>query len=72
MNQENNSTSLRYKAGLVAKGFGQTYGVNFNDIFSLVVKISSIRTVLSLNATLDFKVKKMDVKISFLHGDLEE
>jgi len=41
-------------------------------MFSLVVKMSSIRTVLSLASTLDLEVEKMDVKIAFFHGDLEE
>lgn len=70
--QESNSTSPRYKARLVVKGFRQRKGVDFNEIFSPVVKMSSIRTVLSLAATLDLEVEQMDVKTAFLHGDLEE
>ena len=52
---ESNSKSPRYKARLVVKGFHQRKGVDFNDIFSSVVKMSSIRTVLSLTATLDLE-----------------
>ncbi len=70
--QESNSASLRYKARLVVKGFRQRNGVDFNEIFSLVVKMSSIRTMLSLTATLNLEVEQMDVKKAFLHGDLEE
>lgn len=70
--QESTSTSPRYKARLVVKGFRQRKGVDFNEIFSPVVKMSSIRTVLSLAATLNLEVEKMDVKTAFLHGDLEE
>ena len=69
---ESNSASLRYKARLVVKGFRQRKGVDFNEIFSPVVKMSSIRTMLSLAATLDLEVEQMDVKTAFLHGDLEE
>ncbi|KAL9267166.1 Retrovirus-related Pol polyprotein from transposon TNT 1-94-like protein [Drosera capensis] len=69
---ESDSTSPRYKARLVVKAFSQKKGVDFNEIFSLVVRISSIRTVLSLTATLDLKMEQMDVKTAFLHGDLEE
>ena len=69
---DNNSMSPRYKAILVVKGFRQRKGVDFNDIFSLVVKMSSIRTVLSLAATIDLEVEQMDVKTTFLHGDLQE
>jgi Reverse transcriptase (RNA-dependent DNA polymerase) len=41
-------------------------------IFSSIVKMSSIRVVLSLTASLDLKIEQLDVKIAFLHGDLEE
>jgi len=69
---ESNSTSMRYKARLVVKGYSQRKGVDFNEIFSPVVKMSSIRTVLSLASTLDLEVEQMDVKTVFLHGDLVE
>ena len=41
-------------------------------IFSLVVRHTSIRTVLSLVTYFDKKLEKMDVKITFLHGELKE
>ncbi|GKV45166.1 hypothetical protein SLEP1_g52276 [Rubroshorea leprosula] len=62
----------RYKARLVVKGFSQKKGVDFNEIFSPVVKMSSIRVVLGLVACLDLEVEQMDVKNAFLHGDLDE
>ena len=62
----------KYKARLVVKGFGQRKGIDFDEIFSPVVKISSIRTVLGLAASLNLEIEKMDVKTAFLHGDLEE
>ena len=69
--QDSNSTLPRYKARLVVKGFRQKKDVD-NEIFSPVVKMSSIRTVISLAATLDLEVEQMDVKTTFLHGNLEE
>lgn len=61
----------RYKARLVAKGYSQVQGVDFNDIFSPVVKHSSIRVLLALVAMYDLELEQLDVKITFLHGELE-
>ena len=47
-------------------------GIDFSDIFSPVAKVTSIRLILSVVATFYFQVEQMDVKTTFLHGDLEE
>ena len=47
LKHEGNSSSPRYKARLVVKGFRQKKGIDYDEIFSLVVKMSSIRTILS-------------------------
>ena len=52
----------RYKARLVAKGFTQKEGVDFMDVFSLVVKYKTIRIILALVAQFDWEVEQMDVK----------
>ena len=62
----------KYKAQLVAKGYSQVPRIEFGDIFSLVAKVTSIRLLLSIATTFDFKVEQMDVKTTFLHGDLKE
>jgi len=62
----------KYKARLVAKGYSQVPGIDFGDIFSPVAKVTSIRLLLSVAVAFDFEVEQMDVKTSFLHGDLEE
>ena len=54
------------------KGFGQRKGVDFDEIFSPVVKMSSIRTMLGIAASMNLEVEQLDVKTAFLHGDLEE
>ena len=64
--------SFRYKARLVAKGYSQVQGVDFNEVFSPVVKHTSIRVLLSLVAMKDLELEQLDVKTAFLHGDLEE
>ena len=63
---------VKYKARLVIKGFSQKQGIDFDEIFSLVVKMSSIRVVLGLVASLVLELKQLDVKTVFLHGDLKE
>ena len=52
---KNNSSQLRYKARLVVKGFGQKKGVDFEEIFYPVIKMSSIRVVLGLAARLNLE-----------------
>ena len=70
--QEEHILHPRYKAKLVVKGFNQRKGIDFNEIFSPVVKMTSIRVILGLAASLNLEVEQMDVKIAFLHGNLEE
>jgi hypothetical protein len=47
-------------------------GIYFDEIFSPVVKMTSIRTILSLVEVEDLHLEQLDVKTTFLHGDLEE
>ena len=68
---KNNGLQLRYKARLVVTGFNQKKGIDFEEIFSSVVKMSSIRVALGL-ARLNLQVEQLDVKTAFLHGVLEE
>ena len=56
----------------MVKGFAQKKGIDFDEIFSPVFKMNSIRTILSLVAMEDLHLEQLDVKTTFLHGDLEE
>ena len=60
----------KYKSRLVVKGYSQRKGIDFEKIFSPVVKMGSIRVILGLAASLD--LEQMDVKTTFLHGDLDK
>jgi hypothetical protein len=63
---------VEYKARLVAKGYSQVEGIDFGEIFSPVAKLTSIRFLLFIVVAFDLEVEQMDVKTTFLHGDLEE
>jgi len=62
----------KFKAQLVAKGFTQIEGVDYEETFSPVVRIAFIHLLITLVACLDLELIQMDVKIAFLNGSLEE
>ncbi|GJR40079.1 ribonuclease H-like domain-containing protein [Tanacetum coccineum] len=62
----------RYKARLVANGRSQQQGIDCDETFSLVVKPTTIHTVLSLAITRDWPIHQLDVNNSFLYGQLSE
>lgn len=72
MKKDDNGKQVKYKARLVTKGFDQKKGIEFSEIFSPVVKMTSIRVVVGLAACLDLEVEQLDVETAFLHGDLKE
>jgi hypothetical protein len=58
--------------GLVAKGYSQVKGLNFDETFALVARLESIRMLLTYATHYSFKLYQMDVKGAFLNGLIKE
>jgi hypothetical protein len=61
-----------YKSRLVAKGFQQVHGIDYDETFAPIAKMDSIRLALSITTAKGWEVHQMDVKNAFLYGDLSE
>ena len=67
-----NGSIEKYKARLVAKGFSQKQNVDYFDTFAPITRISSIRILIALASIHKLFIHQMNVKTTFLNGDLEE
>ena len=63
---------MRNKARLVAQGYSQIEGIDFEEIFALIPRLESIRLLLSLSCIHKFKLHQIDVKNAFLNGFLQK
>jgi hypothetical protein len=61
----------RYKARLVAQGYTQQAGIDFNDTYAPVAKFATIRLMLALVAHHDLELHQMDVETAYLNGILD-
>ena len=68
---KSNGTLDRYKAHLVALGNRQEYGIDYDETFASVAKMTTVRTILAITASQSWPLYQMDVKNAFLHGDLK-
>jgi hypothetical protein len=62
----------RKKAQLVAKGFSQVEGIDYDEIFSPVVHFKSVRILFSIAALENWYISALDIKTAFLYGQLDE
>jgi hypothetical protein len=62
----------KYKARFVARGFSQVEGIDYEETFSPVSRYTSIRTIISLSTSMGWRLHHMDVKTTFLNGEIEE
>jgi hypothetical protein len=69
---DEHGTVVRNKARLIAQGYTQIEGADFDETFAPVARLESIRFHLSIACHLDFKLYQMDVKSAFLNGVLQE
>jgi hypothetical protein len=62
----------RYKARLVVKGYSQQYGMDYEEIFARIAKITTIRTLIVIASIRRWHISQLDFKNAFLNGDLQE
>ncbi|KAJ9561621.1 hypothetical protein OSB04_006781 [Centaurea solstitialis] len=65
-------TIIRNKARLVAQGYRQEEGIDYDETFAPVARLEAIRLFLAFAAHMNFKVYQMDIKNAFLNGKLNE
>ena len=63
---------IQNKSQLVAQGYTQVEGVDFDESFFPIARLESIRILMSIACTMNFKLFQMDVKCTFLNGYLNE
>ena len=66
-----NGTIVRHKTRFVARGFSQKYGLDYEQVFSPVEKMVTVRTIIFLAANKDWTLWQFDVKNAFLYGKLD-
>ena len=70
--RDEHSAIVKHKARLVAKGYVQRPGIDFTEVFAPVARLGSVRVLLAVAAHEGWEVHHMDVKSTFLNGELQE
>lgn len=63
---------VKHKACLIAKGYAQKHGIDYEEVFGPVTRLGTVRLLLTLTAKNSLKVHHMDVKMVFLNGKIAE
>ena len=72
MKRNSDGTINKHKSRLVAKGYIQRHGIDYEEVFAPVARIETVRFIIALAASNNWQVHHLDVKTAFLHGDLKE
>uniref|UniRef100_H3G7X0 Reverse transcriptase Ty1/copia-type domain-containing protein n=1 Tax=Phytophthora ramorum TaxID=164328 RepID=H3G7X0_PHYRM len=72
VNYKGDGTIDRYKARLVIKGFLLKYGIDYDEIFSPVIRMEVLRLLLTIAVLLELEIHQMDVETAFLNGFLDK
>ncbi|GJV86858.1 retrovirus-related pol polyprotein from transposon TNT 1-94 [Tanacetum coccineum] len=70
--RDEENTIIRNKSRLVAKGYAQKEGIDFEESFAPVARLEAVRLFIAYAAHKSFTVYQMDVKTAFLYGPLKE
>lgn len=62
----------KYKSRLVARGFNQKQGIDFDETYSRVIKATSTRAILKVAVSKDWCLRQLDINNAFLQGTLDE
>lgn len=72
LKKDANGEIQKYKARIVAKGYVQRQGIDFEEIFAPVTRLETVRMLLALAAKNGWEVHHLDVKTAFLNGEIME
>lgn len=71
LKKDANERVIKHKAQLIAKGYVQEHGIDYDEVYSLITRLETVRLMLALSAKKKWEVHHLDVKIAFLNADIK-